>query len=579
MQKADDNDYHGDDNFADAEESANSCEHALIATNKSIFVKSLWYDEYVKRWQNTNALYQIYPRSFMDANNDGVGDLQGIIDRLDYLKGTPDSLGVDAIWISPVYPSPMADFGYDVSDYCDIHPIFGDLTIFRRLLDEAHARGIKVMMDFVPNHTSDQHPWFLDALSGPDSDKRDYYVWRDPKPDGSPPNNWISIFGGSMWQRDDASGQYYLHSFLKEQPDLNWDNPRVREEMKAVLRFWCDMGVDGFRADAVWHMAKDAEMRDNPRNPDYTGLPDDYDAVFHTRSRYGPKLFTYLRELTEIVESYPDRIMILENYPDPKLGDVITQYRQFYDVQPGVAMPFNFEAMWLPWGAAGFGEFLTRFHTMLRPGDMPVFALSNHDQSRIVTRFGREQARLMAMFLLTQPGLPTIYYGDEIGMEDGTILPHQVQDPSGKNNPMGGRDGERTPMQWSEANQAGFTTHVPWLPVAKSAHLYNVDKEINDPDSFLSLYRTLLGLRSLDTTMTDGTFHEIHRGDKEVLAYERKGHDSHYVIQLNFSKKKETVFVSYHGRVVASTHQGKPPVLAKNGEVILRPFEGVVVKL
>lgn len=216
---------------------------------------------------------------------------------------------------------------------------------------------------------------------------------------------------------------------------------------------------------------------------------------------------------------------------------------------------------------------------MMRPGDVPVFALSNHDQSRIVTRFGREQARLMAMFLLTQPGLPTMYYGDEIGMEDGTILPHQVQDPSGKNNPMGGRDPERTPMQWSSGDHAGFTTHVPWLPVAKSAHLYNVEREQHDDDSFLSLYRALLTIRSVDDTMVDGTFHAIHRGDREVLAYERKSKAAHYIVQLNFSNKKETVFVSYHGDVVCSTHPDRVPRIAKNGEVTLRPFEGIVVKL
>lgn len=533
----------------------------------------------MNRWKNTNALYQIYPRSFMDANNDGVGDLQGIIDKLDYLKGLPDSLGVDAIWISPIYPSPMADFGYDVSDYCDIHPIFGDLKTFQRLLSEAHAREIRVMLDFVPNHTSDQHPWFLDAISSKTSAKRDYYVWHDPKPDGSPPNNWISIFGGSMWQRDDASGQYYLHSFLKEQPDLNWDNPKVREEMKKILMFWLDLGVDGFRVDAVWHMAKDADLRDNPRNPDFEGDDQNYNSTIHTHSRYGPKLFDYLSELTEVVAAYPDRIMIFENYPDPSMGDVGKQYRRFYDVQPGVGMPFNFEAMWLPWGADGFGDFLTRFHAMLDLGDMPVFALSNHDQSRIVTRFGLEQARLMAMFLLTQPGLPTMYYGDEIGMSDGTILPHQVQDPSGKNNPMGGRDPERTPMQWSDDKRAGFTTHVPWLPVAKSAHSYNVDREQSDPDSFLSLYRALLRLRKADDALLEGSFHEIHRGDKEVLAYERKSPQAHYVVQLNFSSKKETVFVSYHGKIVCATHPAKPPRIAKNGEVTLRPYEGIVVKL
>lgn len=531
----------------------------------------------MKSWTSVNALYQIYPRSFFDTNGDGVGDLGGIIAKLPYLKGEPDSLGVDAIWISPIYPSPMADFGYDISDYCDIHPIFGDLAQFKMLLASAHKRGIKVIMDFVPNHTSDQHPWFQEALANPRSSKRDYYVWRDPKPDGSPPNNWLSMFGGSMWQRDDMSGQYYLHSFLKEQPDLNWDNPTVRDEMKKVLKFWLDMGVDGFRADAVWHMSKDEQLRDNPVNPEFSGTADDYGSLIHTRSRYGPKLFTYLKDLTKVVASYDDRIIIFENYPDPTFGDVVEQYRQFYDVQPGVGLPFNFEAMFLPWQSAEYGEFIKRFQAMLRPQDTPVYCLSNHDQSRIVTRFGREQARLMAMFLLTQPGLPTMYYGDEIGMEDGTILPHQVQDPSGKNNTMGGRDAERTPMQWSSAKHAGFTTHIPWLPISRNARRRNVASELRDDDSFLRLYQQLLQLRSQDATLRQGNISVIadHTGD--VLAYDIAG-ASHYRVLLNFAAVKQTVFATHQGEVVCSTHPSKPPKLQRDGEITLGAYQGVVIK-
>ncbi len=529
-------------------------------------------------WTSVNALYQIYPRSFFDTNTDGVGDLRGIIKKLPYLKGEPDSLGVDAIWISPVYPSPMADFGYDISDYCDIHPVFGSLEDFKLLLSEAHKRGIKVMMDFVPNHTSDQHPWFIDALSSRTSDKRDYYVWRDPKPDGSPPNNWLSLFGGSMWQRDDASGQYYLHSFLKEQPDLNWDNPRVREEMKKVLKFWLELGVDGFRADAVWHMAKDDQLRDNPTNKKFNGSKDDYGSLIHTHSRYGPKLFEYLKELTEVLAEYKDRIMVFENYPDPSLGDVMHQYRQFYDVQPGIGMPFNFEAMFLPWDADEFAKFMERFQKMLRPNDTPVYCLSNHDQSRIVTRFGLEQARLIAIMLLTQPGLPTIYYGDEIGMADGKILPHQIQDPSGKQNAMGGRDPQRTPMQWSIGKHAGFTAHIPWLPVAKNADQYNVALEQRDTDSFLSLYKTLLRIRSQDDTLIKGDFRPLHRHHKEILAYERKGKSSHYLVLLNFSDTVQTAFASYTGRVVCSSHPAQKPLISPDGEIELAPYEGVVIR-
>lgn len=532
----------------------------------------------VKKWSSVNALYQVYPRSFYDTNSDGVGDLNGIRKKLSYLKGGENSLGVDAIWISPIYPSPMADFGYDVSDYCDIHPLFGTLDEFKSLLKEAHDLDIKVMMDFVPNHTSDQHPWFIDSLKGPDSDMRDYYVWRDPKPDGSPPNNWISIFGGSMWQRDDYSGQYYLHSFLKDQPDLNWDNPKVVEEMQKVLRFWLDLGVDGFRADAVWHMAKDDQMRDNPVNPDHKGTDDEYGSLIHTYSRYGKKLFQHLKSLTNVLAEYEDRIMVFENYPDPEFGDVIKQYRAFYDIAPSIAMPFNFEAMYLPWGANNFGDFLERFYGMLRDSDTPVFCLSNHDQSRIVSRFGYEQARLMAIFLLTQAGLPTIYYGDEVGMEDGAILPHQVQDPSGKNNPMGGRDPERTPMHWSNDARAGFTDSIPWLPVANTSKTRNVDVELREPDSFLNLYKKLLELRSRDESLLTGSFKKIDSDNINILAYERIG-QSHYQIVMNFSNKKQSAFVSYRAKVICASHPSRLPVIDEHGEVTLRPYEAIIVSL
>lgn len=532
----------------------------------------------MKTWADTNALYQVYPRSFMDANGDGIGDIQGIIDRLDYLKGKPDSLGVDAIWISPIYPSPMDDFGYDVSDYCGIHPMFGDLGQFKILLKEAHRRDIKVMLDLVPNHTSDQHPWFQDALRGKDSPKRDYYVWHDPEPDGSPPNNWMSIFGGSMWTLDKASGQYYLHSFLSSQPDLNWENPAVREEIKKVLRFWLDMGVDGFRVDAVWHMSKDPDFRDNPINPRTTGTKDDFWAYIHKYSKYGPRLVEYLREIAGVIESYPDRMAIYEAYPDALLGDPIRQYREFYDVNPRVSAPFNFEGMHLGWNAVDFRRMIKNFQAILEPGDTPVYCFSNHDQMRVVTRFGREHARLIAMLQLTLPGMPTIYYGDEIGMENGEIRPDQIQDPSGRDNPMGGRDPERTPMQWDASRHAGFSSHTPWLPVAQSFTAYNVAAQKTDPDSFLSLYRALLALRSQSLLLVKGSFVLID-SHHDVLAYERSYEGNTYVVALNFSEKPRNVFMSYTGEVICATHPIDLPEIKNNGETILRPFEGIIVKV
>lgn len=528
----------------------------------------------MKTWASVNALYQIYPRSFKDTNGDGIGDIKGIIEQLDYLKGGERSLGVDAIWISPFYPSPMADFGYDVSDYSGVHPMFGTLDDFKELLEKAHARDIKVMIDFVPNHTSDQHPWFQEALRDPQSPKRDYYVWRDPHPDGSPPNNWMSIFGGSMWTRDEQSGQFYMHSFLKEQPDLNWENPAVREEMKQVIRFWCELGVDGFRVDAVWHISKDPDMQDNPRNPYYDGPEDGYGAYVHRNSKYGPRLFEYLAELASAAAEYPDRIMLFENYPDPAFGDVVMQYRSFYDILPGKAMPFNFEGMWLGWGAQQFGEFLGRFQEGLRPGDKAVYCFSNHDQSRIVTKFGRERARLVALMQLMLPGMPTLYYGDEIGMENGRILPHQVRDPSARDNPMGGRDQERTPMQWTAGQNAGFTTGAPWLPVANSYRRINVARELNDNDSFFTLYTYLLELRK---TVPDNF--SVISSDDDLLVLQRSDEKERYLIVLNFGEKNRWYQLPGHAQVVAGTHPAKLPLIGRSGHVRVGAYGGIVVKI
>lgn len=532
-------------------------------------------------WKSANALYQIYPRSFYDTNSDGVGDLKGIISKLDYLKGPSNALGIDAIWISPFYPSPMADFGYDVSDYCGIDPIFGTLEDFDLLLDEAHKRDIKVLVDYVPNHTSNQHEWFKQARSSKDNPYRDYYIWHDPKDDGSVPNNWISIFGGPAWTLDKETNQYYMHSFLSEQPDLNWDNPRVREEMQNVLRFWLEKGVDGFRADAVWHLSKDKALRDDPVDPHYKGDKDDYGAFIHKYCKYGPKLFEYLEDMAQVVAEYDNRFIVLENYPDPHHGDIVSQYRSFYNIDPSVSAPFNFEGMFVPWSAEAYKRYILDFQSVLTKDDLPIFCFSNHDQTRIVTRFGREQARLIAMLQLTMPGMPTIYYGDEIGMEDGVILPEQIRDPSARDNEMGGRDPERTPMQWDDTRNAGFSeADTTWLPVAESYMTYNVAQERQNKDSFFSLYKELLALRSNDDAMIIGDFHEVKSDKKSnVLAYERTGSSCTYKVILNFADAPRKVFVSYKGDVLVSTRPGHSPAINEHGEIELGAFEGIIVRL
>lgn len=532
-------------------------------------------------WRSVNSLYQIYPRSFFDTNNDGVGDITGIIKKLNYLKGTDDSLGIDAIWISPFFPSPQADFGYDVSDYCNIDPQFGTLNDFKILLKECHERDIKVMLDYVPNHTSDQHDWFKKARGSKNNEFRDYYVWRDAKPDGSPPNNWVSIFGGPAWTLDEASGQYYLHSFLSEQPDLNWENPAVRSSMLDVLRFWLDLGVDGFRADAVWHLSKDFELRDEPVNPHHVGRHDEYGAQIHKYCKYGQNLFTYLREMTDVVASYENRFIVFEHYPDSTHGKAIDQYRAFYDIDPAVSAPFNFEGMFLPWSAVAYARYIKDFQQIITPEDIPIFCFSNHDQTRIVNRFGREQARLIAMLQLTMPGMPTIYYGDEIGMEDGVILPEQIKDPSARDNEMGGRDPERTPMQWSVDSNAGFSdADMTWLPVAESYKTYNVLDEQRNSDSFFSLYKKLLDLRSSDATFGRGEVLEVKAAkDSELLAYERASKSSRYRIILNFADAPRTAYVSYTGKIMLATHPDHTPHVNEHGEVTLGPFEGIIVQL
>lgn len=535
-------------------------------------------------WKQVNTIYQIYPRSFQDSTGDGVGDLRGVIDRLPYLKGEKDSLGVDAIWFSPFFPSPMADFGYDVSDYCDIDPLFGTLADFKELLLRAHERGIKVMIDFVPNHTSNQHPWFLDSASSRRSARREYYVWRDPKPDGSPPNNWLSIFGGSAWELDTSTGQYYLHTFLKEQPDLNWGNPAARREMQNVLHFWFQLGVDGVRADAVRWISKDEYLRDDPLNQSFIAGPtaDPYGSLLHVHSRFGPHLFSYLRELTDVVQHYPDRIMIFEDYPD----GVFTsrdQYLGFYGVNPGVSMPFNFEGIGREFTADSYRWFIHE-HQGYIDTDMhtPVYCFGNHDQPRLVSRVGERQARLVAVMQMTLPGLPVMYYGDELGMKNGLVPPAQEQDPLNRIKPgLGlGRDPERTPMQWDETERAGFTSAKPWLPIASESAKYNVSAERVDPNSYWALYHRLLSLRSESRVLREGTYETVTTAqDQHLFVYTRSLGSQKILVVLNFSGKKCVYKMPAAGHVLLSTNLTKPPRANRRGELKLKAYEAVVIGL
>ncbi|MBI4175523.1 alpha-amylase, partial [Candidatus Berkelbacteria bacterium] len=430
-----------------------------------------------ERWSRRAVLYHIYPLSFQDSNGDGFGDLQGIIDRLDYLNdGTSTSLGIEAVWLSPIYTSPMADWGYDVADYEAIDPVFGDLTLFDRLIKEAHRRSIKVMMDFVPNHTSIEHLWFIESRSSRNNPKRDWYIWRDAKPDGSPPNNWLSVFGGPAWTEDLTTGQSYLHTFLPEQPDLNWRNPAVKEAMLNVLQYWLKRGVDGFRTDAIYGLIKDKQFRDDPPNPDYVpGKDDPFIALLHTRSHGQPELGDTLESFCDILGEHEDAFLVSEAYLD--IPEMLKLYHACQSHE--AHSPFNFNLIGLPWQAGAYRQFIDEFEAKLDPSDWPNYVLGNHDRHRLVTRLGLDRARLSALIQLTLRGMPIIYYGDELGMKDGEIPAPAERDPWGKRVPgFGfGRDSERTPMQWDGSTNAGFTAGSPWLPIAASSNERNVTAE------------------------------------------------------------------------------------------------------
>jgi len=473
-------------------------------------------------WWQSGIVYQVYPRSFADVSGDGIGDLAGIASKLPYLEW----LGVDAIWISPVYPSPMADHGYDVSNYVDIHPLFGSVADFDALLRDAHARGLKVILDFVPNHTSSEHPWFLESRSSRDNPKRDWYLWADPRADGAPPNNWLSVFGGPGWTLDESTGQYYCHAFLKEQPDLNWRNPEVRHAMYAAMKFWLDRGVDGFRVDVLWHLIKDATFRDNPKNPDYSPDQTPYNSLLPVYSTDQPEVHEIVREMRALLDRYESRVLIGEVYLP------VQRLVTYYGVdQRGAHLPFNFQLITLPWHAERIAAAIGEYEGALPVGAWPNWVLGNHDQPRIASRVGREQARVAAILLLTLRGTPTLYYGDEIGMRDGVIRPDEAEDPQGKNVGLS-RDPQRTPMQWSAEPGAGFSTVKPWLPIGLDAERCNVEVERQDDRSSLNLYRRLIELRRRESALQLGEYIPV-AASGDLLAFIRQDASRRFLVVLN----------------------------------------------
>ena len=531
-------------------------------------------------WWQTGVVYQIYPRSFQDSNGDGVGDLPGISARLDHLA----ALGVDAIWVSPFYRSPMKDFGYDVSDYTDVDPLFGTLGDFDRLLAAAHERGIAMIVDWVPNHTSDQHPWFLASRAGRDDPKRDWYVWRDAKPDGSPPNNWLSSFGGPAWTWDPRTRQYYLHSFLEEQPDLNWRNPDVRRAMLGTLEFWLERGVDGFRIDVAHAVMKDPDLRDNPPAPAGS-------RVLHKDvGQYGTQLHLYDRGHADTHGVYRDVRRLLDRYSGTRQrvsigeihlfepADLVSYYGADLDE---LHMPFNFTLLSVPWSAEAVRRTVDAMEAALPRGAWPNWVLGNHDESRIASRIGPAAARSAMLLLLTLRGTPTLYYGDELGMEDVPVPPELAQDPWGRNVPgLGlGRDPQRAPMPWDGSSNAGFTrTGVrPWLPLPTDAATRSVEAQTARPDSMLALTRSLLAMRRAHPALQRGSYRPVTDAPAGVFAYQRELGRDHVLVLVNFESSPAHVRVAGQiRRSLVSTH-GAPVV--RDGTCALLPHEGVVLEM
>jgi alpha-glucosidase len=524
-------------------------------------------------WWQHGIIYHIYPRSFQDSNGDGVGDVPGIAIRLDYVHW----LGVDALWLSPIFPSPMADFGYDVSDHTAIHPLFGTLADFETLMAEAHRRQLKILLDYVPNHTSVQHPWFVASRSSRHHPKWGWYLWHDPRPDGGPPNNWVSVFGGSAWEWDEVTGQYYYHTYLKEQPDFNWRHPAVQDAMLGVLHFWLDCGVDGFRVDALRQLIKDDQWRDNPPNPAYHPSQGPYHALLPLYTTDRPEVLEMIARMRHVVDAYDDRVLLGELYLP--LERLVAYYGR--DGR-GVHLPLNFYLMLVPWQTPQLAALIAAYEAALQPTHWPNWVLGNHDQHRLASRIGLAQARVAGMMLLTLRGTPTLYYGDELGMRDVAIPPPLVQDPWEKQVPgLGlGRDPERTPMQWDSSLHAGFTTGTPWLPLAADAARVNVTVQHQDPGSMLTFYHRLISLRRASPALAVGAYTplEAHR---EVLAYVRSAAGQQFLVGLNLSQHPQrfaTQHVVLHGRLVLSTALDRTDE-AVHGMLALRGHEGVILEL
>ncbi len=546
-------------------------------------------------WWQRGVVYQVYPRSFADSNGDGVGDLAGIIEHLDYLNdGTERSLGVDAIWLSPIYPSPGFDVGYDVSDYDEVDPILGTLDDFDRLVAEAHRRGIRVMLDLVMNHTSSAHRWFEESRRHPDGPYGDWYLWRDgrPGPGGrvQKPNNWASFFGGSAWTWDAERKQFYMHTFLPEQPDLNWRNPAVRTEMLEMVRRWLDRGVDGFRLDVFNAFFKHADLLSNPRN--LRGRRP-YDRQVHLYDKDRPELRDFLAEFRALVDSYPERMTVGELFSgDRAYAAELTEPRH---------LVFDFALLHTPWSAAAFADG-SEMHEQLFTGDRwPSIVLGNHDNSRPASRLAPradaatsdEVAKATAVLELTLRGTPFLYYGDEIGARDVPVPWDEIVDPPAKRGgrlvrrlvPWWNRDQARSPMPWGDGPDGGFSAGRPWLRMAPDVATRTVAVQEQDPSSVLATYRRVLWLRRRHPALQTGTYRRLAFASPDIYAFEREGEGESIVVAVNFGRRPVTFRIGTRRlwTRIFDTHQpaGSDVVgneVSGDDQVTLAPRQAIILR-
>lgn len=529
-----------------------------------------------EKWYQDCVVYQIYPRSFQDSNGDGIGDIKGIIQRLDYLQ----SLQIDAIWLSPIFLSPMADFGYDVSDYCAIDPLFGTMEDAKALIEQSHTRNIRVVFDLVLNHTSIEHPWFIESRQTRDSDKSDFYIWSD-----TIPNNWYAAFGGRAWTYDKQRKQYYLHSFLSDQPDLNWRNPKAVTAIFQQLTFWLELGVDGFRLDVINCIIKDDALRNNPKI--IGSRPRPYDMQRHIFDRNRPESHQKLQMMRKFVDGYGQRMLVGEIMVElPGEPELAASYLGRH--QDELHLCFDFSLAYTRFSAVKWKTVAKRWYEAVGRHRVPTWVLNNHDLPRIMSRLkgSEDKARLAAMFLLTQRGAIFLYYGEELGMPNSKVPRSAMYDPLGKRywpfHP--GRDPERGPMIWSTGEGNGFSSTESWLPFAKAANRYSVENQELEPDSMLQFYRGMLSLRKVDEVLRLGLCTFIDTSCIHILAYCRELGDEARLILLNMSSKTQVCTVpllqdkALQCERMFSTHPLGPDEISMNN-LTLKPYQGSIYSL